>query len=211
MEIIAEYSFNDGHDVIQGWFLAEYNEVCSAIREVDAEAARVKKSREVTMPGRLLYSPVALNKAILSERLYKQGWQKPTLRYQTQIPEIDQSYQGYIEGDGEKNGLGLEVQFGKYAFLGWDILGKMPVFAMRDYFQAAIEIVPMASFSRRKQMSSGIGCYEQIKAMALFGNQLTPLVSGHTVGSRGGRRRDAGRLRRCAPASPNAPAGGATG
>jgi Restriction endonuclease BglII len=165
MDIVAEYSFKKGREIIVTQFPEQYDEVCSAIREVDAETARVKKSREITMPGKLLYSPIALNNALLRDRLYQRGWKKPVLRYQTTVPETNESYSGYIEGDGEKGGLGLEVQFGKYAFLGWDIFGKMPIFALRNYFQAAIEVVPMASFSRRKQMSSGIGCFDQIKAM----------------------------------------------
>lgn len=93
MEIVATYSFNKGQDVIQGKYSAEYDEICVTLKEVDAEAARVKKSLEVTMPGKLLYSPKALNRAILDDRLYKRGWRKPTLRYQTQIPETNQTYQ----------------------------------------------------------------------------------------------------------------------
>lgn len=71
---------------------------------------------------------------------------------------------GFIEGDGVKNGLGLEVQFGKYAFLGWDVFGKMPIFARLQVFSAGVEVTPMRSFVRG-QMSTGIGCFEQLKAI----------------------------------------------
>ena len=164
MQIVATYSFNRGKEVIEGQFLDELEEIRRAIADVDAASARTKESHEKTMAGRMLYSPVALNAALLDERLYQNGWTKPRVAYSTSVPETGETYTGFIEGDGVKNGLGLEVQFGKYAFLGWDVLGKMPIFAQRGYFEAAIEVVPMRHFVRG-QMSSGIGCFEQIKAI----------------------------------------------
>lgn len=164
MKIVAVYSFNRGKDVVEAQFHNELHEIKQAITEVDAAEARVKESREKTMPGRMLYSPVALNFALLDNRLYKQGWKKPRIDYRTAVPETGEEYKGFIEGDGVKNGLGLEIQFGKYAFLGWDVLGKMPIFAQRNYFSAGVEVVPMRSFIRG-QMSTGIGCFEQIKGI----------------------------------------------
>lgn len=164
MLIVATYSFNRGKDVVEAQFRAELGEIQAAIANIDAAAARIKESLERTMPGRMLYSPVALNAALLDEQLYKQGWTKPRIEYHTTVPETGEAYIGFLEGDGVKNGLGLEVQFGKYAFLGWDILGKMPIFAQRGYFHAGVEVVPMRSFVRG-HMSTGIGCFEQIKAI----------------------------------------------
>ncbi|HEX6799357.1 MAG TPA: BglII/BstYI family type II restriction endonuclease [Ktedonobacterales bacterium] len=164
MLIVATYSFNRGKEVVESQFRDELEEIQAAIANVDAAAARIKESLELTMPGRMLYSPVALNKALLDEQLYKQGWTKPRIVYHTTVPETGEAYSGFIEGDGVKNGLGLEVQFGKYAFLGWDVLVKMPIFAQRGYFQAGVEVVPMRSFVRG-WMSTGIGCFEQIRAI----------------------------------------------
>lgn len=164
MLIVATYSFNRGKEVVESQFRNELEEIQAAIAHVDAAAARTKQSLERTMPGRMLYSPVALNKALLDEQLYKQGWTKPRIEYHTTVPETGESYNGFIEGDGVKNGLGLEVQFGKYVFWGWDVLVKMPIFAQRGYFQAGVEVVPMRSFVRG-WMSTGIGCFEQVKAI----------------------------------------------
>jgi hypothetical protein len=164
MQIVATYSFNDGGPFIDTHFSNELHEIKEAIYSVDADAAKTKTSREVTMQGRMLYSPIGLNRALLDDRLYQQGWTKPRIDYETTVPETGLTYRGFIEGDGLKNKLGLEVQFGKYAFLGWDVLGKMPIFAQRGYFTAGVEVVPMAKF-RRGQMSTGIGCFEQIKAL----------------------------------------------
>jgi len=164
MRIVATYSFNNGGPFIDQHFPNELREIKEAIYSVDAAAAKTKASREITMQGRMLYSPIELNRALLDNRLYPQGWTKPRITYGTTVPETGLTYRGYIEGDGLKNKLGLEVQFGKYAFLGWDVLGKMPIFAQRGYFTAGVEVVPMAKF-RSGQMSTGIGCFEQIKAL----------------------------------------------
>ena len=79
--------------------------------------------------------------------------------------------------DGIKNGVGLEIQFGKYAFMGYDILSKMPIFAVRGKIDCGIEIVPMKSLSTGRlaetvlieqqtgyRMSTGVPYFEQIKA-----------------------------------------------
>jgi hypothetical protein len=163
MRIVEVYSFNNGGPFIEKNFPSELSEIKCAINAVDATLTRTKVSKEKNREGQLLFSPVDLNKALLDNQLYNQGWVKKRVTYKISIPGRKRPYRGYIECDGLKNGLGLEVQFGKYAFLGWDVLGKMPIFAQQAYFIAGVEIVPMASFRGGQQMSSGIGCFEQIK------------------------------------------------
>ena len=87
-----------------------------------------------------------------SSILYKKGWTKPKIKFDRPG--------SFIEGDGVKNDVGLEVQFGKYAFLGWDIFGKMVIFSKQKYYKYGVEVVPMASL--QKDMSTGIGTFEQI-------------------------------------------------
>lgn len=78
--------------------------------------------------------------------------------------------------DGVKNGVGLEIQFGKYAFMGYDILSK-PIFAAKGMIDCGIEVVSMKSLSTGKlsetvlveeatgyRMSTGVSFFEQIKA-----------------------------------------------
>lgn len=62
MIITAEYSFNDGHSIQQThpYFLQEVEDI---IVSVDATDHKIKQSKEVTMPGKMLYSPAALNRA----------------------------------------------------------------------------------------------------------------------------------------------------
>lgn len=157
MDVLEVYSFNGGLEVFKKHYKKELIEVVEAIRSVDAKLMKTKESKEKTMPGRMLYSPKDLNKAILNDYLYKRGWKKPRIRIETKKGEGRDSY---IEADGVKGDVGLEVQFGKYAFLGWDILGKMVIFAENKDYKAGIEVVPVKKL--QSKMSTGIGSFTQI-------------------------------------------------
>ena len=62
MIIAAEYSFNDGHSIqkTHPYFLQEVKDI---IATVDAWSYKIKESKEITMPGKMLYSPPDLNRA----------------------------------------------------------------------------------------------------------------------------------------------------
>lgn len=157
MDVLDIYSFNGGLEIFKKEYKKELLEVVQAIRSVDGNIMKTKESKEKTMPGKMLYSPVDLNKAILTNNLYKKGWKKPRIKIDSKIGKGKNSY---IEADGAKNNVGLEVQFGKYAFLGWDILGKMVIFAENKDYKAGIEVVPVKSL--QSQMSTGVGSFTQI-------------------------------------------------
>jgi len=137
MRNAAEYSFNDGLESLRKQKPAEFAEVVDAIKSA-------------TVAGKL-YSPKDIGKAIL-EYLYEKGWTKPKVELSTPG--------NLIEGDAVKNGVGLELQFGSYAFIGWDSLRKMTVLAEKGAYKFGIEIAPMASLRRR--MSKGVGSFEQV-------------------------------------------------
>ena len=62
MIIAAEYSFNDGNSIRQthSYLLQEIEDIISS---VDAAHHKIKESKEITMPGKMLYSPANLNRA----------------------------------------------------------------------------------------------------------------------------------------------------
>ncbi|MGI8856725.1 MAG: BglII/BstYI family type II restriction endonuclease [Thermomicrobiales bacterium] len=164
---------------------SELDEVIDAVSRVDANVALTKTSKEKTMFEQLLYSPVALNKAIKA-LLYPLGWatlgksgkySEVRVSLITKVEETGSEHLGFRAMDGVKNGVGLEIQFGKYAFMGYDILSKMPIFAARGKIDCGIEIVPMKSLSTGRlsevilveettgyRMSTGVSYFEQIKA-----------------------------------------------
>ena len=61
MQIAAQYSHLNGLEYMLVHYSDLWHEVLDVIGCVDAEACKTKKSKEKTMPGRLLYSPVDMN------------------------------------------------------------------------------------------------------------------------------------------------------
>jgi Restriction endonuclease BglII len=166
MRIVGLYSFNGGLEYVRQHFPNELNELKKAIENVHAEAHKTKVSREKTMPGKILYSPVDLNKAFKAE-LFPLGWKN--------IKEkCDYSGSYYIDGyenplqkkvspfrdmDFVKNQLGIEVQFGKYSFMVYNVCAKMTIFKKMGHITAGVEVVPVKELA--EQMSTGVSYFEQ--------------------------------------------------
>ena len=165
MIIVGVYSFNNGKEVIEERYNAELQEITEVIRSVGSAEHKNKVSQEKTMPGKMLYSPPSLNKAFkaaFSER----GWQNqrvacdyPT-EYYVGDYQPEQSPRGaFREMDFLKNGVGVEVQFGKYAFMVYNVCAKMTIFHKMGFIDAGVEIVPVKEFA--DGMSTGVSYFEQ--------------------------------------------------
>jgi hypothetical protein len=61
--------------------------------------------------------------------------------------------------DFVKNRLGVEVQFGKYAFMVYNVCAKMTIFRNQGVIDMGIEIVPLKELAL--EMSSGVSYFEQ--------------------------------------------------
>jgi hypothetical protein len=155
MHIAERYSHKDGESFIRQRYPHLLQDIETIVASVDAERYREKISEEKTMRGRVLYAPTSLNAAFETE-LRRYGWEQP--RIPVDYPSGQRS--GYREMDGVKGGLGVEIQFGKYAFLTYDIIAKMVIFARRGYISAGIEVCPMKTMT--DQMSTGIGNFHQL-------------------------------------------------
>ncbi len=160
MHVVAEHSHRQGRKFIEREHPKELDEILAVIRDVDAERFKTKVSKEKTMRGRLLYAPKEMNKEF-EGKLGELGWKKSRINMTTEIPEISATFKGYREMDGAKNGLGLEIQFGKYAFMVYNILAKMTIFAKAGKIDSGVEIVGMRDLTR--DMSSGVSYFEQVK------------------------------------------------
>lgn len=161
MKVVAEYSHNQGKEFIEKNHKTELEEVKEIVSLVDASKCRTKESEEITMPGKLLYSPKDFNREF--EKLFRQrGWQKAKVRLSTKVPETGRTHSGYREIDMVKNKLGVELQFGKYAFMIYNVAAKMTIFAKQGVIDSGIEMVPMKSLA--KEMSTGVSYLEQMKA-----------------------------------------------
>lgn len=161
MFIADVYSHKDGKAFIDERYSAEFKEIEDAIANIDAIAALSKKSDEKTKAS-LLFSPVALN-VYLKNHLCELGWTEkvPGSGKGFREPRISMGAGGeFREMDGIKNKVGLEIQFGKYAFMAYDILSKMPIFAKHGLIECGIELVAMPSIV--KNMSTGVSSFNQI-------------------------------------------------
>jgi hypothetical protein len=158
--IARRYSYHGGEDLINNLYPDHLKEIESVILAIDAEACRLKKpeGKEINRAKRIgvdrFYSPKHLN-ALFDWHLFRRGWDlKP------RIYTKDITREGYREMDALKDKLGVEIQFGKYSFLTYDIVAKMVIFKNLGVIDYGIEICPMASML--PHLSSGIGAFEQV-------------------------------------------------
>jgi hypothetical protein len=64
----------------------------------------------------------------------------------------------YNQTDFVKDRVAVEIQFGKYAFVAYDLFVKHLAFYIGDHIDVGIEVLPMKSL--QSQMSSGVAYYE---------------------------------------------------
>ena len=165
MIIAGKYSFNNGAKVLSKKYPLLLEQIEEIIRYVNASACKIKKSKEKTMQGKLLYSPAALNKAFKKHFIQKNWASKKVLcDYPTEFYEKGYQYKplnsgAFREMDFLKEDLGIEVQFGKYAFMVYNVCAKMTIFRNLGFINAGVEIVPVKSFA--DEMSTEVSYFEQ--------------------------------------------------
>src|SRR5262245_7894369 len=122
MRVAGVYSFNGGVEAVSRHYPDLLTEVNEAIKVVDASKHKTKKSTEKTMPGQMLFSPRSLNKAF-KQAFFNRGWLAvrvpctyPTTHYLEGYEVRSKNRGAFREMDFVKGKLGVEVQFGKYAF-----------------------------------------------------------------------------------------------
>jgi len=178
MKIVETYSHLNGLEFLLVHKPKLLNEIKNVIVAVDAEACKTKVSKEKTMKGKILYSPIAMNKAF--EKLLRANkWQESRVKYwvtkseklirktltlssEEQKKEIEAAGEvpifSYNQTDFVKDRVAVEVQFGKYSFVAYDLFVKHLAFYIGDYIDVGIEILPMKTL--QAQMSSGVAYYE---------------------------------------------------
>ena len=178
MKIIETYSHLNGLEFLIVHKPNLWKEIKKVIRSVDAKACKTKVSKEKGMVGKLLYSPIDMNshfKKLLSEA----GWNESRVSYwvtkseklirktlsmdpQEQKKEIEAAGEkpiySYNQTDFVKDRVAIEVQFGKYSFVAYDLFVKHLAFYIGDHIDVGIEILPMKAL--QAQMSSGVSYYE---------------------------------------------------
>lgn len=178
MKIVKTYSHLNGLEYLLVHKKQLWKEIQEVVRAVDAESCKTKVSKEMRMQGQLKYSPIDMNSSFDS-LLKTRGWRESRVTYwvtdderlirqtmaqpaEVQKREIEAAKQtpimSYNQTDFVKDRVAIEVQFGKYAFVAYDLFVKHLAFYVRDEIDVGVEILPMKSL--QQNMSSGPGYYE---------------------------------------------------
>jgi hypothetical protein len=178
MKIDQYYSHLNGLEFLLVHRPHLWKEIQEVIASIDANKCKTKISKEKTMKGKRLYSPKDMNsrfKSLLRER----GWEESRVSYwvtkseklirktltmdpEKQKEEIIAAGEipifSYNQTDFVRERVALEVQFGKYAFVAYDLFVKHLAFYVGDQIDVGVEILPMKSL--QQEMSSGVPYYE---------------------------------------------------
>ena len=149
---ILEYSHLGGAEILQVRFPKISKEIDDVIGSI-TKVKKLKKSKEKTKKNRMLYSPKDLNKRF-TKALNAKGYEQLIDRYTVKIPGHNYEVKGaYKQVDFAKNKVLVEVQFGKYPFMFYDLFKEANA-------EVGVEMVP-AHYMHR-QMSSGTSYGEQL-------------------------------------------------
>jgi hypothetical protein len=178
MRIVETYSHLNGLEYLLVHKPTLWREIQSVIKHVDANNFRTKISKEKTMTGKKLFAPKQLNAAFDSAFKLK-GWREKRTSYwvthDTQLIRktlsLDAEAQkkeildagmapiaSYNQTDFVKDRIAVEVQFGKYSFVAYDLFVKHMAFFVGNAIDLGVEILPMKEL--QQHMSSGPGYYE---------------------------------------------------
>jgi hypothetical protein len=157
MRIVYEYSHLGGAEILHVRYPACEREIYEIIAEVAAR--RTKVSKEKTMRGRELYSPKDMNWQF-HEAFATKGYYELRDTYTIAMPNSDVAIPGaFKQIDFVKGKVLVEVQFGKYAFMFYD-MAKFQYFFNENKADVGVEIVPCHAL--HKQMSTGVSYGEQL-------------------------------------------------
>jgi hypothetical protein len=178
MKIVEKYSHLNGLEYLLVHKPDLWKEIEDVISGVNAEECKTKLSKEKTKKGQLLYSPIDMNK-VFKDKLTALSWSESRVTYwvtkkeklirrtltmtpEDQKDEIKRSGEraiwSYNQTDFAKERVAIEVQFGKYSFVAYDLFVKHLAFYVGDQIDVGIEILPMKAM--QEQMSSGVPYYE---------------------------------------------------
>jgi len=178
MKIDQYYSHLNGLEFLLVHKPDLWKEIKEVIEVVDANKCKTKISKEKRMKGKRLYSPKAMN-ASFRDHLRQCGWMESRVSYwvtkseklirKTLTMDADKQKQeieaageipifSYNQTDFVKERVAIEVQFGKYAFVAYDLFVKHLAFYVGDEIDVGVEVLPMKAL--QQEMSSGVPYYE---------------------------------------------------
>lgn len=157
MRIVYEYSHLGGSEILHVRYPGAEQEIYEVIAGVTARKTKV--SAEKTMRGRELYSPKDMNRQF-TEAFAARGYDELRDTYTITLPNSEAAIAGaFKQIDFVKDKVLVEVQFGKYAFMFYD-MAKFQYFFNENKADVGVEIVPCHAL--HKHMSTGVSYGEQL-------------------------------------------------
>lgn len=157
---------------------AQWQQILDAIESIDANQF-LKISNDKTRRGEVLYNQVAINDEF-KRILGSSGWNEMKTEYyvtgdistskdivrekdaEVQKRTIEErghtAFSTYNQVDFVKDRIAVEVQFGKYFSVAYDLHVKHTFFFLRDEIDVGIEIIPTHAMMRR--MDTGVSWFE---------------------------------------------------
>jgi hypothetical protein len=179
MKVSQKYSHLNGEEYLIVHHKNIYDEIISVIEQIDAEKFRTKVSEEKTKAGNILFAPTELNIAF-KEAFNALNWHESRYSYHITLNRVlmensilmsakeqkkyfiengeTEPIYSYNQTDFVKDKIAIEVQFGKYAFVAFDLFVKHMLFYSGNVINLGIEILPTKLM--QSQMSSGVAYYE---------------------------------------------------
>jgi hypothetical protein len=178
MRIVTHHSHLNGLEYLLVRKPGLWTEIVEVIEKLDASLCLTKISKEQRTKDKVLYSPIGLNAAMRTS-FRGHGWGErrtsywvtsdaQLIRKTMNMPPAQQKAEiegaglqpifSYNQTDFVKERVAVEVQFGKYAFVAYDLFVKHMAFYVGDVIDVGIEILPMKEL--QSQMSSGVAYYE---------------------------------------------------
>ncbi|RMG73553.1 MAG: hypothetical protein D6711_10635 [Chloroflexi bacterium] len=170
MKIIKIHSHKQGHELILEHHPECFADIIQAVESFDPLTCLIKISEEkskIRRWGGLIFSPRAINR-YFRHALYPLGWaewdekdkkyKEPRIRF-----DDDTTVRGndrFRSLDGLKDRVGLEIQMGKYAFMGYDVFSKMIIFSNKGMIDYGIELVLVQEMVNC--MSTGVSAFEHL-------------------------------------------------
>ncbi|MFQ6099013.1 MAG: BglII/BstYI family type II restriction endonuclease [Armatimonadota bacterium] len=155
---VLEYSHLGGAEIL----IVRYPDISQEIDDIIhslRDLGKTKVSREMTKRGRRLYAPKEMNQRFKAE-FRRRGYRELRDYYTIEVPGHDAKIEGaYKQIDFVKDKVLVEVQFGKYPFMFYD-LAKFQYFYNENKADVGVEIVPCHAM--QQQMSSGVSYGEHL-------------------------------------------------
>ena len=154
---VYEYSHLGGLEILKVRYPHIEKEIDEVIRDV-LITGKTKISKEKTKEGKRLYSPKEMNLKF-KEEFEKRGFRELKDYYQIDAYDKKHKIKAFKQIDFVKEKVLVEVQFGKYAFMFYD-MAKFQYFYNKEKADVGVEIVP--SYYLHKEMSTGVSYGEQL-------------------------------------------------